>query len=107
MELIRDVHIKESQVGLIGFAIKNRRLNFGYNAVRRSIMKGKTALVLVNKEISKHTLKKVIELAGQYKVPVYRIHGDANSLAAIRFDRYKILAVHRGNIAQGLLEYLN
>ncbi len=98
------VTLTERQISLIGFAIKSRRAEFGFEAVKRQLLAGKIALVLLSEDIAADSAKKIEMMATRQRVPVYRMQNDTSWRAQLGIERFKIIALHRGPLAKGFFK---
>ncbi len=101
---IMDVPVDEKLSALIGFARKARNTVAGFEAVRRAAQKGKLALVLVDRDISGNTLKKLAGVTMEGHIPLFRLVSPRtwNELWGIK--NQKVLGITRGNFGRTIIQ---
>ena len=72
--------INNNILGLIGLAMKARKIAFGADSVEESILKRKVKLVIVSEESSERTKSKFIKLCQNYNIPII-IDGNIDDLS--------------------------
>lgn len=72
--------INNNILGLIGLAMKARKIAFGADSVEESILKRKVKLVIVSEESSERTKSKFIKLCQNYNRPII-IDGNIDDLS--------------------------
>ncbi len=98
------IELTERQISLIGFAIKSRHAEFGFEAVKRDLLANKTAFVLLSEAIAADSGKKIEMIAKRQRVPVYHLKNDTPWRQQLGIDRYKIIALRRGPLAKGFFK---
>ena len=66
----------------LGFAKRSGNLVTGYNTCLHSMKRGKLKLLILTKDTSENTIKKIINECEKSKVP-YRIYGESDELSQI------------------------
>lgn len=64
----------------MGFAKKSGNLVMGFNTCVFSMAKGKIKLLIITKDISENTGKKIVKEANKHHVP-YRVYGTTDELS--------------------------
>lgn len=100
------VTLSPALAGLLGLARRAGQLIGGFEAVRRELMRGRMALVLVDEELSDNTLAKVRGAAAAARVPVVTVAAAAGKPGLNRQFGKKILALHSGSMADGIVNTL-
>ena len=98
------IELTERQVSLIGFAIKSRSAEFGFEAAKRDILSGKAAFILLSEEIAGDSAKKMQTIARRQGVPVYFMKNDTQWRKKLGIERYKIITLRRGPLAKGFFK---
>lgn len=101
-----NIFLNEKLSVLINFAVKSRALASGFEAVKRSLLKGNAALVLLDDTLTEHSRQKINSLANKTGIPVYFIKVNQQQENLVTLTGYKILALHRGALAKGFKEKL-
>ncbi len=100
------ITLTERQISLIGFAVKSRQAEFGFEAVKRQLLAGKIAFVLLSEAIAADSAKKIRAIAERQRVPVYALQNDTPWRTQLGIERFKIIALHRGPLAKGFFKNL-
>ena len=105
------MHILEIQlygklIGIIGFARKSAAADIGFEAVRRSLLQGKAAFVLVDHSLTENSLKKIVAIAEHRQTPVFRVQKNQDGIDLVGISGYKMLSIHPGGLAKGFIDKL-
>ncbi|RMF56508.1 MAG: hypothetical protein D6748_13295 [Calditrichaeota bacterium] len=98
-----DSHLK----GLLGFALKSRTAVCGYESVRRNCVKQKVALVLIDETLGESSLKKILKITVNERIPVCIIQSQSDSSSLLSLTGYKIIGFQRGELVKEFLKYLS
>jgi len=101
---LHTIELTERQVSLIGFAIKSRSAEFGFEAAKRDVLSGKAAFILLSEEIAEDSAKKMRTIAHREGVPVYSMKNDTPWRKKLGIERYKIITLRRGPLAKGFFK---
>lgn len=103
---IQDIQLDGKQTGIIGFARKAAAADAGFEAVRRSVLQGKAAFILVDHSLTENSLKKIVAIAGPRQTPVFRVQKNQDGIDLVGLSGYKILSLHPGGLAKGFIDTL-
>lgn len=92
--------IKNKIYGYLGLCMKAGKLAFGTEAVIESLEKRKAKMVLMAKDCSERTQKKLQEITKQYQVPFFMIGTTEEISKAIGKSNKAVISIKDGNIAK-------
>lgn len=91
----------------MGFAKKSGNLSSGYNTCVFGMKKGKIKLLVITKDISENTGKKIVKEAKKYQVD-YRIYGRSDELShAAGTSGRSIFGISDENFANVILKEID
>ena len=100
------ITLNQNLISMLGFAQKARVIEKGFQAAKRGIIRGKVAFLLLDKSIGENSLKKTMSMARLHKIPVLIINEGPNQQTLFNIAGYKILGVHKGELAAGFIQKL-
>ncbi|GAB4371202.1 MAG: hypothetical protein Kow0042_13810 [Calditrichia bacterium] len=104
---MREVTIDPKTATLIGFALKANQTVRGFEAVRRSIHKGKLAVILVPHEISAYSLRKLQKLAKASKLMLVQTVAGTDWQKLWGLSNNKILGILKGDLGNTIRTKFN
>jgi ribosomal protein L7Ae-like RNA K-turn-binding protein len=104
--MIQNITPDQKLTSLIGFALKSGKFVTGFEAIRNELIRHRLSLILINKEISENTQKKVFHLSRKNNVPVFKTTSGTIWKESWGIENKKILGVLKGEIGSSILKIL-
>ena len=99
--------MRSKVMSYLGFAAKADKIVNGYNTCMFMMEKKKVKLVILANDLAENSIKKMISLAGRYRVP-YRIFGTMEDLSHMAGTVGKgIFAITDTNFAEVILKEID
>lgn len=102
---MKKIELNSKLSGLLGFAQKSRAIESGFEAVRRGIVKGKIAFVLVDESLAQNSFKKISLIAKRHHTPMMIVKSTRYG-GLVNMAGYKIVGMHQGQLAKGFIDKL-
>lgn len=94
-------------MGLIGLCSRARKIVFGTDACVEQIIKNSIKLVVVAKDASERTIRKIKEICEENKIPFYNILSIQEISKAIGKENKAVIGVKDKNIADEIIKIIN
>ena len=83
----------------LGFAVRARKIVFGYNQCEMAISRRKIKLLIVATDVAENTKKKFAKLAKEFNIPIY-VYGKSEDISDICGNQMKnVFGVTDGHFA--------
>ena len=101
---VPQVPVDTRTAALVGFALRARQVELGFEAVRRAAIRGKLAGVLVSGNISRHSLEKIIRITLRWEIPLFQTAGAFNWEEAWGLSLHKILGLRKSELGRTVIQ---
>ena len=99
--------MRDKILDLLGFARKSGNLIFGFQLVKKMVERNDVKLVILAKDISPNTEKKILKVINMNNVPIIKYSNNDELSKSIGQTDKAILAVTDKKLANRILEVFN
>jgi len=99
--------MRDKILDLLGFARKSGNLIFGFQLVKKMVERNNVKLVILAKDISLNTEKKILKVINMNNVPIIKYSNNEELSKSIGQTDKAILAVTDKKLANRILEVFN
>ena len=106
VDIIQNLTLDKKIIALVGFAIKSGQVVFGFESIRRLLVKNKLAFIMINNQISGNSYKKIFNLSKNKPILIIKTEANINWKKTWGIERQKILGIMNSTLGRTIIKNL-